>query len=112
MAELLTRFDYHLLDADTAQIVETRAQEIRGLIKRTAKNIIEIGAKLKEVKHLLPHGEFGQWLEIEFELAESTAQRFMRVAERFGFEFCGFRTLSSIGTINARLRERRSHRPC
>jgi hypothetical protein len=91
MAEILTRFDYHILDADTANIVETRAKEIRGLIKRTAKNIpstgsghrIEIGEKLKEVKQLLPHGEFGQWLEIEFELAESTAQRFMRVAERF-----------------------------
>ena len=79
----MAKFDYGILDVETAKTVEKRAGEIKGLIKRTAKNIIEIGKKLNEVKQLTPHGVFGAWLATEFDLAFSTAQRFMRVAERF-----------------------------
>ena len=83
MTEIMAKFDYNLLNVETANIVEKRALEIKGLIKRTAKNIIEIGRKLNEVNQLTPHGAFGDWLKSEFDWAESTAQRFMRVAERF-----------------------------
>lgn len=33
---------------------------------------------------MLPHGEFGGWLEQNFNLSQMSANRFMRVAERFG----------------------------
>jgi hypothetical protein len=54
------RFEYILLDASTRQLVEKRADEIKGLVKRLAKDTIEIGQKLIEVKELLPHGLFDE----------------------------------------------------
>jgi hypothetical protein len=52
--------------------------------RRTAEDIIEIGRDLIALKAKLPHGSFGAWLEKEFEFSEMHAQRFMRVAEKFG----------------------------
>ena len=46
-------------------------------------DIIEIGQKLIDVKQRLGHGRFGEWLQVEFAWSEASAQRFMRVAERF-----------------------------
>lgn len=77
-------FDYCHLDTETRILVKQRSSEIKTLMKRTAQSIIEIGEKLIEVKNHLPHGAFGEWLEIEFEWGTSQAARFMQVAERFG----------------------------
>lgn len=77
-------FDYSHLDTETRIFVKQRSSEIRTLMKRTAQSVIEIGEKLIEVKNQLPHGSFGEWLEIEFEWGTSQAARFMQVAERFG----------------------------
>lgn len=79
----LTLFDYQSLDTETRAIVQQRTDEIKTLMKRTARDIIEIGEKLIEVKSRLPHGEFGKWLEGEFGWADRTAQRFMNVASVF-----------------------------
>lgn len=81
--EQLALFDYGQLDSETRIVVQQRTGEIKALMKRTAQDIIEIGEKLIEVKERLPHGAFGGWLEAEFEWSEPTAQRFMRVADRF-----------------------------
>lgn len=76
-------FDYAQLDATTAAFVGARTGEIRALVRRSAQDIIEIGAKLIEVKERLPHGAFGQWLESEFGWSWDTAGNFMRVAGKF-----------------------------
>jgi len=52
MTEMWVGFDYHTLNPETAQIVERRADEIKGLIRRTAQEIIEVGGRLIEVKAL------------------------------------------------------------
>ena len=77
-------FDYSSLDSETSRFVQQQTGEIRALMKRTAQDIIEIGQKLKEVKQLLGHGRFGDWLEAEFAWTERTARRFMNVASQFG----------------------------
>ena len=77
-------FDYASLDAGTSQFVLEQTGEIRGLMKRTAQGIVEIGQKLIEVKAKLGHGRFGDWLEAEFDWSWDTASNFMRVAQRFG----------------------------
>lgn len=79
----LTLFDYSRLDIDTRAFVETRTSEIKTLVKRSAQDIIEIGQKLTEVKARLGHGNFGAWLEAEFEWSESAAQKLMSVAHKF-----------------------------
>jgi hypothetical protein len=49
---------------------------------RTAQDIIEIGKDLAAVKDALPHGQFGKWIEAEFEMSQDTAGRFMNVAAK------------------------------
>jgi len=76
-------FDYSGLDAEARIVVQQRTGEIKGLMRRTASDIVEVGQKLIEVKDRLPHGAFGPWLAAEFEWTERTARRFMSVATAF-----------------------------
>lgn len=78
-----SNFDYGSLDAEARIVVQQRTGEIKGLMRRTASDIVEVGQKLIEVKDRLPHGEFGSWLAAEFEWTERTARRFMSVATAF-----------------------------
>ena len=64
--------------------LEARADKIRKLQVDVQRGIIEIGRELNEAKKEVPHGQWGAWLAKEFEWTQQTANRFMRVAERFG----------------------------
>ena len=73
-----------LLDPDTLTFVHQRTVEIKALIHRTTRNLIEIGQKLLEVKERLGHGRFGEWLASEFEASQDTAERLINIAKRLG----------------------------
>lgn len=64
------------------------AAEINHIKDETRKmvlyNSIEIGRKLAEAKELLPHGEWGQWLESEVDYSKSTANNLMKIFEQYG----------------------------
>ena len=77
-------FDYSSLDDDSRQFIQQQTGEIRGLMKRTAQGIVEIGQKLIEVKEKLGHGRFLGWLQAEFAWTDETARRFMNVAQEIG----------------------------
>jgi hypothetical protein len=68
---------------DEQQFAANEAEEIRGLLKRAARDIVVIGQKLIAVKARLGHGQWGAWLRDEFDWDERTARRFMSVGERF-----------------------------
>jgi len=54
-------------------------------IKRTARQSVQvIGAALADAKARLPHGLWGDWLAVEFEWSERTAQRIMAGAQAVG----------------------------
>ena len=57
--------------------------EIKGLARETIENIISIGKKLLQAKELMPHGEWGNWLQQEFDWSQDTAGNFMNVAKQF-----------------------------
>ncbi|MDJ0690763.1 MAG: response regulator [Xenococcaceae cyanobacterium MO_188.B32] len=76
-------FDYSQLEEETSVFVREQTEEIRGLMKRTAQGIRDIGQKLLEIKEKLGHGNFLNWLKAEFNWSEPTAQRFMQVARQF-----------------------------
>lgn len=61
----------------------TLTKEIILFKNSTAQNIIEIGKRLIQVKEMLPHGEWGRWLEKEVDFHQNTALKFMRVAHEF-----------------------------
>lgn len=50
------------------------------------QSCFEIGKRLEEAKSLVPHGEWGAWLESNFEYSESTAGNLMRIYREFGGE--------------------------
>lgn len=64
--------------------LDTRANKIRKLQEDVQSGIIKIGRELLEAKKEIPHGGWADWLKKEFEWTQQTANRFMRVAERFG----------------------------
>ncbi|MDQ7093614.1 DUF3102 domain-containing protein [Desulfosporosinus sp. PR] len=64
------------------------AAEINAIKHQTGKIIlagaIEIGRRLKEVKELLPYGEWGKWLEDSISYSQKTAERLMKIFEAYG----------------------------
>jgi DNA repair exonuclease SbcCD ATPase subunit len=64
------------------------AAEINNIKEQTRKmvlyNSIEIGRRLIEAKELVPHGEWGEWLEKSVEYSKSTANNLMRIFNEYG----------------------------
>ena len=57
--------------------------EVKFYLNQTAQNIIEVGKRLTQAKEMLPHGEFQNWLQDNFNLSYRMAAKFMQVADRF-----------------------------
>ena len=57
--------------------------EIKFHLGQMAGHAIEIGKCLIQAKAQVPRGEFGKWLEDNFNLKKSMAYNFMKIAERF-----------------------------
>lgn len=80
--------------------IHTVTAEIR-TIKETTKRLllssyVEIGRRLVEAKELLPHGEWGAWLETEVDFSQRTANELMRIFKEYGTE-----QVSLFGDINS-----------
>ena len=52
--------------------------------KLVLNNSIEIGKRLCEAKEMVPHGEWGAWLERNVDYKQSTANKLMKVYEQYG----------------------------
>jgi|GEM_PF-6228367 len=76
-------FDYSSLDEGNTNEIRQRADKIKFTLKRTAKDLVDIGRYISEVKDLLPHGYFIPWVEAEIGLSLTSASRFMRVYDTF-----------------------------
>jgi hypothetical protein len=75
-------FDYTTL-GEHAGFVQTRAAVIKGLLRNTARNIIDAGKALQAVKERLEHGQFSEWIETEFGWSIRSAERYMAVAAKY-----------------------------
>ncbi|MCY9733134.1 DUF3102 domain-containing protein [Paenibacillus alvei] len=68
--------------------VDIIAAEIRSIDAQAREMVLrsamEIGKRLKEVKELVPHGDWGNWLKENVEYSQSTANNFMRLADEYG----------------------------
>lgn len=85
-AQIVTPFNYDDLDPETRIIVQQRTSEIKAIARQTAQGVLDIGAKLAEVKDRLGHGRFGYWLDQEFGWSDRTARSFMAAARSFKTE--------------------------
>ena len=77
------RYNYNEISPEHREAVKEAAIDIRQRTKRASDDILEIGRRLSEVKELLPHGQFTDWVKEEFDLSGRTAQNLMNVAQRF-----------------------------
>ena len=70
-----------LINTRTPEVI---AAEIRALTSTVLCNIIEIGRRFTEAKALIPHGQFGQWLEESTGYSQRTARNFMKLYDAYG----------------------------
>lgn len=81
-----------LIKQDSAQLqvrdIGTIEFEIISLKNQAANTAmlyyIELGKRLTEAKALVPHGEWGKWLEERVEFEKSTANNLMKIYEEYG----------------------------
>lgn len=74
-------FDYSAFSASDVAFLQSSAQRVCVLIRRSAKFILEIGDKLTEIKKMLPHGQFAAFCEAEMKLEPRTVENYMSLAE-------------------------------
>lgn len=64
------------------------ATEINSIKEQTRKmflyNSIEIGRRLVEAKQMVPHGEWGTWLQESVDYSQSTANNLMKIFDQYG----------------------------
>lgn len=72
--------------ADINTIKSHTSAVLRAAIDEGKRSCIRIGKLLEEAKCLVPHGEWGKWLEENVDYSESTAQNLMRCYREFGDE--------------------------
>jgi hypothetical protein len=63
------------------RVLAENAEEIRALGKRAAGDVIEIGRRLREMKKVCGHGNWLQWLQLEFGWTDRHALNYIRVYE-------------------------------
>lgn len=63
--------------------IEELTAEIQYYMVQMGQNAIAIGKRLAVAKEKLPHGEWQNWLEDNFNFSYRTAAQFMQMAERF-----------------------------
>ena len=68
----------------TTRTAEIVAAEIRALTATMLANVIEIGRRFCEAKSMIPHGEFGAWVEENTGYSQRTANNFMRLFDAYG----------------------------
>ncbi|MCM1566897.1 MAG: DUF3102 domain-containing protein [Dehalobacter sp.] len=66
------------------------AAEINTIRQQTNKillaSAVEVGKRLKEAKALLPHGEWGKWLEESVSYSQRTAEKLIQVFDEYGIK--------------------------
>lgn len=89
------QFNYAALPAEKAASARAAAERIRGRMQLAAESIIEVGKTLNEQKDSLGHSHFMQWIEAEFDMSQSSANKMMTVARELGDKFV---TVTNLGT--------------
>ena len=68
--------------------IDVITSEIHDLCNEAKRTVllyaVEIGRRLVEAKEVLPHGEWGKWLEHSVHFSQSTANKHMQLFEAYG----------------------------
>lgn len=79
----------------TPVVIATEINSIKGQTQAMMLHAsAEIGKRLVEVKELLPHGEWGNWLKSNVEYSQSTANNLMQIHQEYSSNPKAFGNLS------------------
>lgn len=84
LAETQKGFDYSQIDEGIRDEVKQAAHSIRAYGRAMQGSMINIGKRLIEIKGMLPHGQFSEWIAAEFDMSDRMARNFMNVAREYG----------------------------
>lgn len=77
--------DAEIVAERTPAIIAAEICQIKDQTRKLVlNNSIEIGKRLCEAKEMVPHGEWGAWLERNVDYKQSTANKLMKVYEQYG----------------------------
>lgn len=69
----------------SAELIAAEINQIKDETKRKVLyNAIEIGRRLIEAKELVPHGEWGKWLQEKVDYSKTTANNLMKIFQEYG----------------------------
>lgn len=71
-------------DGNLPGVLDGYVQQGRMFLFNAAQNLVQYGRVLTEAKPLVPHGQFGAWVQENFNMSERSAQGYMAVWRRFG----------------------------
>lgn len=75
------------VEARTCEMVVSEIKATIASVNQTALlGAITVGKDLMELKELVPHGEWGSYIEEHLHFSERKAQQFMQIADRYGDE--------------------------
>ena len=77
MSNIVTARDIEMVTSDIKYAQQTGARQL-------LSNLIEIGRLLVEAKSMVPHGEWGKYLEEKVEYSQSTANNLMKLYQEYG----------------------------
>lgn len=78
------KYDYSQIDEAHRERVQFATIAIQDYMSRASESIIQAGRELLEIKAVLPHGQFGEWIDTEFGLSIRMAQNMMNAAREYG----------------------------
>lgn len=85
MSDLVVASYYEGLSAVQARRVQDATREIHVSGRIAARAMVAAGKRLKEIRDILSQtGQWRRWLELEFGGSHDTADRLIRVADKFG----------------------------
>lgn len=68
----------------TQLALSTLAAQAQMLSENIAMNMLQLGRVFTEAKQIIPHGQFGTWVQSNTGLSERYAQQFMQAYSRYG----------------------------
>lgn len=79
--------EYTVIQERTLPVIIAEIKTIDSHVSKVAmEGAIQIGARLKEAKEKVGHGNFEEWCKSNLNYSKSTAERFMKISSEFGGE--------------------------
>lgn len=85
--ENIINADYQVIQERTPEVIRTEIKTIEAQVyKTTLDGVIQIGARLQEVKDMLGHGNWLPWCKENLGYSDRQAQRYIEISQEYGKE--------------------------